>query len=183
LHRNRFVLTNIRIDRNFFFVSILFGNLEDLMSVLNSNIFISNNDRDNLLKHFFTNAVIDSNKENILDITKSRAIHKDRYIATSFVYVAETGNHRLIKIGTTKNPSNRLGYSKEYFKVSLGYIAIFSGDLLLESFLLKQFSEFKVDLVNGKKSREWFSNTGRLNLFVKELKNSRKVTIHAINDR
>lgn len=78
------------------------------MSVHKEDIFIRNKKRDQILKSFFCEW--ERPKDDILDLKKSGAFSKDNYIATSFVYVAETNNHRLIKIGITSNPFGRLSY-------------------------------------------------------------------------
>lgn len=143
-------------------------------------IFICNQKRDQVLKSFFSGW--ERPKDDILDLEKSGVFSKDNYIAKSFVYVAETNNHRLIKIGITSNPFGRLSYSRDYFGVSLSYIAVFCGGNELESFLLKSFKDLRQKTVNEKSAKEWFLNKGQLNIFCNQLRSIEKCSISFITD-
>lgn len=143
-------------------------------------IFICNEKRDQLLKSFFCGW--ERPKDGILDLKKSGVFSNDKYVVTSFVYVAETNNHRLIKIGITSNPFGRLSYSRDYFGVSLSYIAVFCGCNELESFLLKSFKDLRQKTVNGKSAKEWFLNKERLNIFCNQLRSIENCSISFIND-
>lgn len=102
-------------------------------------------------------------KEKILEKSKTKNVN-------GYVYVAITGNNRLVKIGWTRNPEKRLGYSLSYFHLkSLRYVALFPGNEYLERVLLRCFTDLRAKRVNGKQAIEWFYNKESVNTFVKEI--------------
>jgi hypothetical protein len=86
------------------------------------------------------------------------------------VYVAETLNHRKLKIGASRRPDWRLKNLAYDHAVQCRYICYFPGWLDLEAAIHARFEDNKTTMPGKPYGKEWFWNKGRLNEFVKELR-------------
>ena len=103
-------------------------------------------------------------------------IHEDADWSPYVIYVAETLNHRKIKIGYTRRPDWRLKNLAFDYGVICKYVAYFPGGLTradtesLEQQVLTKFADYKTTMPGKTYGKEWFINKGKLNRFVAHLR-------------
>lgn len=92
------------------------------------------------------------------------------------IYVAETLNHRKIKIGYTRRLDWRLKNLARDYSVICKYVAYFPAGIneteaqALEGKILTRFADYGTTMPGKTYGKEWFTNKGELNEFVVNLR-------------